>query len=111
MSVWKKEYSLSFDEYDQHIRSSWQQLQFEEQFYDATLACKDKQIRVNKFVISCSSPVLKNIFVQSVTHINPVIYLRGVAFENLQNIIHFIHQGEVKVAESDLSSFFLCVTI
>ena len=34
-----------------------------------------------------------------------MIYLRGVKYKFLQNLIDFIHQGEVKVAEEDISDF------
>ena len=64
MSAGRKEFSISFDDFDHHIRTSWQQLQSEPNFYDATLACENKQIQINKAIISCSSPVLKDIFIQ-----------------------------------------------
>ena len=36
---------------------------------------------------------------------HPLIYLRRFKYKDLQNLVHFMYQGEVNVAEEDLSSF------
>ena len=36
---------------------------------------------------------------------NPVIYLNGVKYKNLVNLISFMHHGEVIVCKKDLESF------
>merc|ERR1719469_763573 len=58
----------------------------------------------HKIIISSNSPILRNILNQN-SNPHPVIYLRGVKYKYLQNLINFIHQGEVNVAEEDLNDF------
>merc|ERR1719291_1170760 len=97
-------FCLRLNEFEGVIKSSWQELQKENDLCDITLACEDRQIKTHKFVISAFSPVLRNIlkFHQSP---HPLIYLRKVKYINLQNLITFMYQGEVDVAEDDLPSF------
>ena len=52
-------------QFGDNIRTTWQQLQVEDDFCDVTLACKDGQIPTHKIIISHSSPVLKNILNQN----------------------------------------------
>ena len=49
------------DEFERNIKTSWHKLQNEEDLFDVTLACEDKQIKTHKIIISSCSPVLKNI--------------------------------------------------
>ena len=93
-------------EFAENIRSAWQELQLESDFCDVTLACADNQIQVHKVIISASSPVLKNILKLN-SNKNPIIYLKGVQYSDLQNIVTFIYQGRVNVAQEDLESFLV----
>ena len=75
----------------------------EKDLCDMTLACEDKQIETHKFLISLFSPILRNIL-----KLNPnphqLLYLRRFKYKDLHNLINFMYQGEVDVAEEDLSS-------
>merc|ERR1712096_385228 len=95
---------LRLNEFEDVIKSCWQELQRENDFCDITLACEDRQIETHKFVISAFSPVLRNIL-KLHQNPHPLIYLRKVKYINLQNLINFMYQGEVEVAEEDLHSF------
>ena len=35
----------------------------------------------------------------------PVIYLRGVKYRDLQNLLDFMYQGQVDISEENLPSF------
>merc|ERR1719186_1015452 len=50
------------------------------------------------------SPILRNILKLN-KNSHPLIYLRRVKYKDLQNLVKFIYQGEVSVAEEDLASF------
>ena len=76
----------------------------ETDYCDVTLACEDKQIKTHKLIISSSSPVLRNILKSHQTP-HPLIYLRKVTYRNLCNLLNFMYQGQVDVAEEDLGSF------
>ena len=90
--------------FEKNVKTSWQELQLEENYSDIILACEGKHIKTHKLVISSFSPVLRNILKLNQTF-NPLIYLKGVKFKDLQNLLNFMYQGQVDVAEDDLSSF------
>ena len=91
--------------FDHPIRTFWQHFQDEHNFCDVTLACEDKQIKAHRMVISSFSPVLRNIVKLNHQISHTFIYLRRIKFGDLQNLVHFMYQGELNVAEEDVSSF------
>jgi len=97
-------FSVQSKEFEGNLKCFWQELQGENDFCDITLACEDKQLQTHKFVISKSSPVFRNILKLN-QNPHPVIYLKGVKYIDLQNLLTFMYQGEANVAEADLSSF------
>ena len=54
-------FCLRLDEFERNIKTSWQELQIESDFWDVTLTCEDKQIKAHKVIISSCSPLLRNI--------------------------------------------------
>merc|ERR1712096_9218 len=97
-------FALRLNEFEDVIKSCWQELQRENDFCDITLACEDRQIKTHKFVISAFSPVLRSIL-KLHQNPHPLIYLRKIKYANLQNLITFMYQGEVDVSEDHLPSF------
>merc|ERR1719186_2097552 len=97
-------FCLGLNEFENNVKTYWQQLQFETDFRDITLACDDGSIKTHKVLISSCSPVLKSILKLNINS-HPLIYLRRVRHKDLQNLITFMHQGEVDIAEEDLSVF------
>ena len=97
-------YCLRINEFEGNVKVSWQELETDKDFCDVTLACEDKQIKTHRLIISSFSPVLRNILkFNQAPH--QLIYLRRVSYRNLQNLLRFMYQGEVDVAEEDLHSF------
>ena len=80
-------FCLRLNEFEDVIKSCWQELQKENDLCDITLACEDRQIKTHKFVISAFSPVLRNIL-KLHQNPHPLIYLRKVKYVNLQNLNH-----------------------
>jgi len=97
-------FCIGLDEFDTNIRTIWQNLQKEKEFCDMTLACEGKVIQTHKVIISAISPILRNILRLN-TNKYPCIYLRGVKFKELENLLNFIYQGEVCIEEEDINSF------
>ena len=54
-------FCLRLEEFENPIKTSWQDFQIEKDFCDVTLACEDKIIEAHKIIISSCSPVFKNI--------------------------------------------------
>ena len=45
-------YLLCFNNFEENIKRSWQELQNKNEFYDVTLACEDGQIKAHQIIIS-----------------------------------------------------------
>ena len=99
----ENKFCLRLNSFGTDIETTWQQLQNEGNFLDVTLACDDKQIQAHKIVISSISPVLGNILKLN-SNPHPFIYLRGVQYKDLVNLVNFMYQGEVSVEEEDLET-------
>lgn len=95
-------YFLRMNNFEEKSKFVVKQLQIGKFFCDLTLSCEDKQIETHKVIVSFFSPILKNILKQNQSS---EIYLANVDFRHLQNLINFMYQGEVTVANEDLSSF------
>merc|ERR1712240_444653 len=79
----------------------------ETNFCDVTLVSDDqKPIRAHRYVLSAHSPFFKDIFLNN-THPNPLIYLKGVSYEDLFSILQFIYLGKASVNFSNMGRFAL----
>merc|ERR1719186_539006 len=101
--------TFSLKDFNKHIQTSWKDGQVELDFCDLTIGCEDKFIKVHKFIVSTSSPVLTSIL-KTIENQKPFIYLKGVKYGVLQNIINFIYQGEVMVDEDNIAGFLEVAT-
>ena len=100
---------ITYPEFENNIGTIWRELQQEKDFCDMTLGCNGRRIYAHKAIISACSPVLRNILKQNLEKA-PFIYLRGIKKTNLNNLLNFMYQGEVKVFEKDLGGSHIQVT-
>jgi len=99
-----EKFCLRWNDFESNISSSFSELREEKDFFDVTLSCDDEQIQAHKLIISACSPFFRNVLRRN-PHQNPLLYLKGVRFTDLQAILNFMYHGEVNVAQDDLNSF------
>jgi len=98
-------YYLSWGGFQRNIKSSFADLVAEKCFVDVTLACEgEKQVSAHKVVLSACSPFFKQILVKN-PHQHPLIYLKGVQYNDLVSLMTFVYLGEVKMKESEVQQF------
>merc|ERR1712012_1086543 len=73
-------------------------------FFDVTLACDEEQINAHKVILSACSPFFRNVLKRN-SHQNPLLYMKGVRFQDLVSVLNFMYHGEVNVAQEDLNNF------
>ena len=95
-----EKYSFQFNQFEKN----WQEFQNEKSFCDVTLSCEDKLVLTHKIILSSSSPVFKNLL-QEHSNQYPLIYITGVKYTNLQNLLSFKYKGEVNFDKEDIESF------
>merc|ERR1712130_573623 len=97
-------FCLKWQNFEFNLANAFQDLRSDVEFFDVTLACDDKQIDAHKVVLSACSSFFREIL-KKYKHPHPLVYLKGVKFSQIVALLNFISQGEVNVAQEDLSSF------
>ena len=85
-------------------RKAWQDSLIHKDFCDITLYCDNKQIEAHKIIISSYSKVFLNILRQS-SNSHQIIYMSGVKYTELQNLIMLMYEGEVSINKDDIDNF------
>ena len=74
-------------------------------FQDVTLVTDDRHhVSANKVILSASSEYFRDILMK-VNHPNPLLCLEGVGLEVLNNILDYIHCGEILVPQNGIAEF------
>ena len=55
-------------------------------------------------IIAACSPFFKSILRRN-PHQHPLLYLKGVAYDDLVSVLQFMYKGEVNIAQEQLNSF------
>lgn len=105
-------FCLRWNDFEANVSSAFRELRAESDFFDVTLVCDDsgsRTLQAHRVILSACSPFFKQMLrttaVASPGHPNPLVYLRGVRFHELESILDFIYHGEVNVAQEDLKTF------
>ena len=97
--------SLTWHTYSDHLRSMMKDLMTTDDFADVTLVTDDKQhIKVHKNILSSCSPVFKEIL-QKDKNSNPIIFLRGINFSEIESIMQYIYLGEATFYVERINEF------
>ena len=100
-----EKFCLRWNDFESNISSAFRELRSESDLLDVTIACEDENILAHRVILSACSSFFKTILKRSRSHQNLVLYLRGVARRDMENVLDFMYHGEVSVAQADLNSF------
>ena len=96
---------LQWNDFKENLNSAFGKLREDNDFSDVTLACEDgKQLEAHKIVLASSSPFFFELL-RKIKHPRPLVYTRGVKYEDLVAIINFLYVGEANVFQENLDSF------
>ena len=96
---------LQWNDFRENIHASFGELRDDTEFSDVTLACEDgKQMQAHKVILAASSPFFKD-FLRKNKHQHPLLYMRGLKYEDLVAILDFLYYGEANVVQENLDSF------
>ena len=98
--------SLRWNDFESNMSSSFVDLRQKSEFFDVTLSCDhgNSQMQAHKVILAACSPFFRRVLARN-PHQNPLIYLKGVDYENLEAVLNFMYQGEVNVAQEDINEF------
>ena len=96
---------LQWNDFRENIRSAFGDLRDDKEFTDVTLACEDvQQVEAHKVVLIASSPFFLNLLKKN-KHPHPLVFMRGVKYEDLVSMVDFLYHGEANVYQENLDSF------
>ena len=96
---------LQWNDFQDNIKGVFENLRKGSDFADVTLTCEDgQQIEAHKAILAASSPFFQKLL-QRNKHAHPLIYMRGMKFDDLLAIVDFLYLGEANVFQVSLDSF------
>jgi len=104
MTALGEKFCLRWNDFEKNISSSFRELKEDKDFFDVTIACDDNQIQGHKVILSACSPFFRSILKKN-PHQHPLLYLKGVKYEEILLVLNFMYHGEVNVAQDELNSF------
>jgi len=101
-----EKFCLKWNDFEANISTAFRELREDKDFFDVTLACDDDQIQAHKVILSACSPFFRTILKKN-NHTHPLLYLKGIKYQQLVSVITFMYHGEVSVAQEELNGFLL----
>ena len=99
------EVNVNWNEFEVSAANSFKNLWSNKNFTDVTLASEDDhQIRAHKVILSSCSLFFSKILLRN-PHANPLIYLKGIRYKELELVMKFIYFGQCQVNEKNLEIF------
>jgi len=99
-----EKFCLRWNDFETNISVAFKEIREEKDFFDVTLACDDSQIQAHKVILSACSPFFRNVLRRN-PHQHPLLYLKGVKYQDLVSVLNFMYNGEVNVAQEELNTF------
>ena len=87
---------LKWNDFQDIIQVSFEELKSDNDFTDVTLACEDQSIKAHKVILSACSPFFKRLL-KAHPNPQPLIYMRGIKTSDLVAVVDFIYQGEANI--------------
>ena len=103
-SISTEKFCLRWNDFESNISNAIREIREDKDLFDCTLSCGTKQVQAHKLILSACSPFFKAVFKQN-PHNHPLLYLKGISFDDLVAILQFIYHGEVNVSQDDLNPF------
>ena len=98
--------SLKWNDFQQNVVTSFNELRADQVFCDVTLVCGDNQtIEAHRVILAACSPFFNTVLKRN-KHSHPMIYMRGMDSKYLRVLMDFVYYGEANVFREDLDEFF-----
>jgi hypothetical protein len=100
-----EKFCLKWNDFKENISSSLQGVRKDQDFSDVTLTCDgDTRIEAHRVILAGSSKFFSKVLKQQ-QYPHPLLYMRGMTADQLNDVVDFIYHGEVKIYQEDLEAF------
>ena len=81
---------LQWNDFQENIKGAFGKLREDKDFKDVALVCGDgQQVEAHKVILASCSPLFQKLLERN-KHPHPLIYMRGVKFDDLLAIMDFL---------------------
>jgi len=99
-----EKFCLRWNDFETSISRAFQELREDKDFFDVTLACEGSQVQAHKVILSACSPFFRTVLRKN-PHQHPLLYLKGVKYDDIVSVLNFMYHGEVNIAQEALNNF------
>ena len=105
-----EQFCLKWNDFQDHIVSSYQHFREDSDFHDVTLMCEGNQeIEAHRMILTAGSSFFRRVL-KGKKNSHPMIFMRGVNSMNLSAVVDFIYYGEANINQRDLDEFLALAT-
>ncbi|XP_076335880.1 uncharacterized protein LOC143239029 isoform X2 [Tachypleus tridentatus] len=98
-----QQFCLKWSNHHDNMLNVFEQLLFNEEFVDVTLACEGLSLKAHKMVLSACSPFFQSLFKENPCK-HPIVIMKDMNYKDLKAIIDFMYHGQVNVSQDQLST-------
>ena len=99
-------FNLKWSDYLSNVAEKFSSLRKDEDFFDVTLvSCDKKQVSAHKVILSSCSEYFKTILKNNNKTRSTLLCLENIYFEELDQILDYVYNGEVQIKEDQLENF------
>ena len=101
-----EKFNLKWNDFQVNVSKSFGLFRNEKYLQDITLLSEDlNHFKAHKLVLSASSEYFRNILQKTNVSSETLLCLDGVSSTDLQNVLDYVYNGEVKIHQGDLDHF------
>ena len=101
-----EKFNLKWNDFQVNVSKSFGLMRNESYLQDVTLVSDDfKHVQAHKLVLSACSEFFRNIFQHTSAGTQTLLCLDGVSSIDLQNVLDYVYNGEVKISQDALDRF------
>lgn len=101
-----EKYQLRWKSFVNNLTNTFHDLRADNDFCDVTLVGDDRAlVPAHRLVLLSSSEYFKNILKQKQSNSQLVLCLEGVSFNEINNMLDYIYNGEVQISNESLGKF------
>ena len=100
-----EKFSIQWNDFQSNVKLAFSQFRSRTHFQDVTLVSDDhQQITAHRVVLSAFSGYFNDVLSQT-THSHPLLCLDGINSTELNNVLDYIYNGELRIYPDNLDSF------
>lgn len=99
----QEEFLLKWNDHHNSFFNIVQDLCAAELLTDVTLACSGQVFETHKIVLCASSAFFRSVLAKQRPDRHPIVFLKDVDPKHLEQLLHYMYQGEITVLHEDLN--------